>query len=66
MKGWQALPAERCGSCEYFYRHYGRSGRGRYAPLWCGHCVHPRLKNRRIEESCPNWSPKQPKAPRGS
>lgn len=66
MKGWQALSEKRCGNCEYFYRHYGRAERGRYVPLWCGHCVHPQLKNRRVEECCPHWSPKQKKAPRDS
>lgn len=59
MKGWQEVPEECCGKCKYFRRHYRRSERGRYEPLWCGHCVHPRLKNRRVEECCPHFKPIQ-------
>ena len=60
MKGYQALSEERCGNCKYFRQHYQRVGRGRYLPLWLGHCVHPRLKNRRAEEHCPHWTPNEP------
>lgn len=55
MKGWQALPEERCGNCIYFRQHYTRTSRGRYWPLHYGHCVHPMLKKRRVEEHCPHW-----------
>ena len=40
MKGWQALPEERCGNCKY------------------GHCGHPKLKKRRVEEHCQYWTAK--------
>ncbi len=66
MKGWQALPAERCGSCKYFRKHYIRLYQGHYSATNYGHCVHPRLKKRRAEEHCPHWCPKQEEAPRDS
>lgn len=59
MKGYQAMPEKRCGNCKYFYQHYIRSSRGRYSSLPYGHCVHPRLKNRRVEEHCPYWKAKE-------
>ena len=65
MKGYQALPEERCGNCKYYRGHYTQSSRGRYSPVHYGHCVHPRLKKRRAEECCPHFSPKEEKTPRG-
>ena len=34
-----------CGECVYFFRYYIRDGR-RYRPLYAGHCIYPRLKQR--------------------
>ena len=65
MKGYQALPVERCGNCKHYREHYRRAGKNRYISLQFGHFVHPRLKNRRAEECCPHFSPKEEKAPRG-
>ena len=65
MKGYQDLPEERCGNCKYFYKHYLRSCTGRYSATNYGHCVHPRIKNRRAEEHCAQFTPKVPKIPRG-
>lgn len=59
MKGYQAMPEERCGNCKYFRQHYTRTSRGRYWPLHYGHCVHPMLKKRRVEEHCPYWEAKE-------
>ncbi len=59
MKGWKEVPEECCGTCEHFHQHYVRSDRGRYSPLWCGHCTHPRVKNRLVEEHCPHWTAKE-------
>lgn len=59
MKGYQALPEERCGNCKHFRQHYIRSSRGCYRPLRYGHCVHPMLKKRRVEEHCPYWEAKE-------
>ena len=64
MKGYQALPEERCGNCKYFYKHYTRSSKGRYLPLDYGHCVHPRLKNRRAKEHCAYWTAADAEGPR--
>lgn len=44
MKGYQALPVERCGNCKYFRKHYLRAYKGCYRATNYGHCVHPRLK----------------------
>jgi hypothetical protein len=40
-----------CVNCRYFVRHYLRDGR----PLECGHCVHPRIKNRKTYDYCSNF-----------
>lgn len=63
MKGYQALPEERCGTCKYFRKHYTRSSKGRYCATGYGHCVHPRLKKRRAEEHCPHYAPAEEDAP---
>ena len=50
-----------CGSCGHFTRHYiwrdGRQARnapnGCFLPLSLGHCAHPRMKDRREDQSCP-------------
>ena len=52
-----------CGSCGHFTRHYiwrdGRQARnapnGCFLPLSLGHCAHPRMKDRREDQSCPLW-----------
>ena len=41
-----------CGSCGHFVRHYVWWF-GRFSPLHTGHCVHPRIKDRREDQSCP-------------
>lgn len=63
MKGWQALPVERCGNCKYFRRHYGHVGGERYFAMGYDHCVHPRLKKRRAEEHCACWTAPDEEAP---
>lgn len=59
MKGYQALPEERCGDCIYFRLHYICRSAGHYSALNYGHCVYPRLKKRRVEEHCPYWTAKE-------
>ena len=57
-----------CGSCGHFTRHYiwrdGRQARnapnGCFLPLSLGHCAHPRMKDRREDQSCPLWIPRTP------
>ena len=56
MKGYEALPVERCGACAHFRRHFVRIADGFYSPLSYGHCVYPKSKKRREEEHCPHWS----------
>ena len=48
----------RCGSCGHFVRHY-IWWFGRFRPLSVGHCVHPRVKDRREGQSCPLWVPRR-------
>ena len=50
---------ELCGSCRHFRLHYWKFGE-RYLPLELGHCVYPRLKDRRADERCIHWSPAPP------
>lgn len=64
MKGYQVLSEKRCGNCNYFRKHYIRLYEGCYLPTDYGHCVHPRLKNRRAEEHCSYWKPIDEKDPR--
>ena len=52
-----------CGSCGHFIRHYiwyvppCSPDAGRFMPLGVGHCVYPRMKDRREGQSCPLWVP---------
>ena len=57
MKGYTIQEAKICGNCAHFRLHYVRWDF--YLPLRCGHCVHPRRKRRRAEETCPLWEPKK-------
>lgn len=63
MKGYRAMPAERCGNCKYFRRHYVRIADDFYIPISYGHCVYPLSKKRCAEEHCPHWSSADEKAP---
>lgn len=56
MKGYEALPVERCGNCIHFRRHYIRIKEEYYIPIAYGHCVYPKPKKRRDEEHCSRWS----------
>ena len=55
-----------CGSCGHFTRHYVwyvppcPPDAGRFMPLGVGHCVSPRIKDRREDQSCPLWVPRAP------
>ena len=44
-----------CGTCVHYRQHYILSDCGRPFPLWYRHCVFPRLKDRRPDETCPHW-----------
>ena len=47
---------ECCGTCVHYRQHYILSEQGRPWPLWYGHCVFPRLKARKPDETCPHWT----------
>ena len=52
-----------CGSCGHFIRHYiwyvppCSPDAGRFMPLGVGHCVYPRMKDRREGQSSPGGPP---------
>lgn len=51
-----------CMNCKHFRQHYGRESNGRneyYFPMYEGHCVHPRLKNRKVTDSCERFEMKK-------
>lgn len=37
-----------CANCCHFYRHYMKNG----LPVFVGHCCYPRLKSRKVTDSC--------------
>ncbi|MBQ3532343.1 MAG: hypothetical protein IJA51_01425 [Oscillospiraceae bacterium] len=46
-----------CGTCKYFRQHYVLWSNGRYVGIPHGHCVYPRLKDRRKEtDGCAYWT----------
>lgn len=54
---------ENCKTCKYFIRHYIKAGR-RFDLIESGHCIYPRLKDRRIytpacEHYCESGMPEQ-------
>ncbi len=57
-----------CGSCGHFTRHYvwyvppctRSQPAGHFMPLSVGHCAHPRIKDRREDQTCPLWAPRAP------
>ncbi len=46
-----------CCTCAHYYQHY-RKGKKGYFEVNCGHCVFPRLKGRRPDQSCEHWEEK--------
>lgn len=54
-KGYASKRLTTCGGCKHFYLHYIRRGPNDYFALDLGHCVHPALKDRRVDETCPHW-----------
>lgn len=45
-----------CKDCKYFFQHYGKGPRGQYREIYCGHCIKPRLKNRKPDApACPHF-----------
>ena len=51
-----------CGNCQHFYQHYVQAKYGtvaQYVPTNCGHCAHPRIKDRRVDQKCDRFTPKK-------
>lgn len=44
-----------CATCVHYRQHYILSTMGSFHPIWYGHCVTPRLKNRDPDEICEHW-----------
>ena len=46
-----------CEHCKYFHQHYVKGPRGTFIKTDAGHCVHPRLKDRKPDTpSCQRFS----------
>lgn len=43
-----------CANCIYYYPHYSKEGWS----FGLGHCIHPRLKNRRAYDLCEHFQAK--------
>ena len=54
-----------CGDCAHFRRHYIFDGE-RYFALQFGHCVFPRCKDRREDQTCPHWEARVSPSPPAS
>ncbi len=59
-----------CANCKYFHQHYVKAELNwtdsdisedgkRYSPIHTGHCVEPRLKNRKVTDTCINFIRKE-------
>lgn len=49
-----------CGYCKHFIRHHVKLGSGNYLEIDHGHCIKPRIKNRRInDKACAYWQEKE-------
>lgn len=48
-----------CATCAHFMLHYIQSS-GHYIPIYAGHCVYPRIKNRSCDQTCANWKSPAP------
>lgn len=49
-----------CCNCTHYYQHY-RKGKKRYSIVAWGHCGYPRIKARRPDQTCGNWTPEPQK-----
>lgn len=47
-----------CGNCKHFYQHYIRNNIG-FFEAFSGHCVYPRNKFRRPNDSCGYFNRKE-------
>ena len=50
---WAMSPeAPLCANCKHFHLHYVKDGILGYRPANSGHCGYPRLKLRRVYDTC--------------
>ncbi len=49
-----------CGNCNFFHLHYVSEGRG-YIPIYNGHYVYPRMKIRKVFDTCPYFKKRSDK-----
>ena len=52
------MKTKRCENCKYFVQHYVSHeyrGSTRMSKCGSGHCTYPRLKDRRLNDSCNNF-----------
>ena len=36
-----------CEGCKYFIQHYRKGAKDNYDEVYCGHCTHPMVKERK-------------------
>lgn len=49
-----------CCTCTHYQQHYYRAKK-QYREVYCGHCIKPRLKQRKPDQTCQLWTPIAPK-----
>ncbi len=48
-----------CMNCKYYYLHYTSVDGVFFRPCNAGHCIHPRSKYRKPEDTCKNFIEKE-------
>lgn len=46
-----------CANCIHYRKHYGKAGE-KYFPINAGHCVYPRIKDRKPGNTCLHFESK--------
>lgn len=52
-----SIGEHRCETCGHFFLHYTRIKENDYCATVYGHCPYPRMKVRKLENTCQNWTP---------
>lgn len=59
---WLLKDVPLCINCEHFCQHYIRGGPPIFTiwwcPLDCGHCIYPRLRDRKAYDTCKHFEQK--------
>ncbi len=53
------VPAEVCGTCAHYCQHYIISSKGKWMPLWYGHCATLRGRHHNPGETCEDWQERE-------